>query len=87
MNKIEFISGETWQEIVKLLGSGNFVRIEFRPPRSEDEYELAEMSGLTRNSSWWICEAVYLECPSGPGGRGKWQQITQKIPFRLRGED
>lgn len=80
---IKNLSGETWQEIIKLLGSGDFVKIEFRPPESEDEYEIAKMSGFPATSTWWICEATYMECPSWPGGYGNWQQITQKIPFRL----
>ena len=80
---IDHISGETWEEIVKLLGSGHFVKIEFRPPASEDDYALAEMSGFTRNSIWWICEATYHERPSWPGGHGNWQTVVQRIPFRL----
>jgi hypothetical protein len=82
--KIQNINAETWKAILEQLGSGNFVKIEFRPPQGEDEYELAEMNGFTRNgASWWICEATYHELPSWPGGRGNWQQIVQKIPFGL----
>lgn len=80
---IQHISGEAWQEIVKTLGSGNFIRIEFRAPETDDEFELGEMSGFTRNSMWWICEAVYMDRPSWPGGYGNWQRVTQIIPFRL----
>lgn len=83
MEMIKHISGETWQEIVKLLGSGHFVKIEFRPPADEEDYELAEISGFTRNSTWWICEATYHDRPSWPGGYGNWQKVVQKIPFRL----
>lgn len=85
LEKIKQISPKTWQEIVKLLGSGNFIKIEFRAPETDDELALGEMCGFRRNGTpgWWICEATYHEYHAKPNHSGTWQQVVQKVPFRL----
>ena len=72
------LSGGTWQKILELLGTGDFVRIEFRPARDADEKFLGGIMAFT--GSWWICEADYMIADTN---RTCVSLVTRRIPFRL----
>lgn len=87
MNELRALSGATWQEILKLLGTGDFLRITFRPPTADERY-LGRVNGMKNEFGWWICEAEYADMEAEPeGGVISYQPVTRKIVFRLHDYD
>ena len=83
------LSTSAWKQILEILGTGDFHRIEFRPPSNDNEALICKIaakddSGGTGLSSWWICEADYMECVSEPdGGIIGCDVVTRKFAFCL----
>lgn len=88
MNQIRALSGTTWQKILELLGTGDFIRIEFRPPHENEEYlcKISRAPGDIR--TWWICEATYPDCTTTPEGAVVGcDHVTRVFAFPLHDED
>ena len=80
------LSAHGWQEMLKILGTGDFTRIEFRPPRDGQEQVIADIARRRADGkgTWWICEADYLDCVTMPDGAVLGcDEITRRFAFRL----
>jgi hypothetical protein len=78
--EIMTLSGGTWRKILELLGTGDFLRIEFRPAREADEEFLGQLMNFGHDGRWWICEADYMIADTE---RTCVSLVTRRIPFRL----
>lgn len=80
--QIKALSGAQWQRIVEILGSGEFLGIEFRPPREDEEW-VGRANGI-RTGGWWLCTAKYSDMKTDEhGGVIFYQEVTRTFPFRL----
>ena len=75
------ITSQQWTQILEILGTGQFIRIEFRPP-TEDE-EVLGTAVFGKKWGWWICEAEYMDLESKDGYPTRCHSVVRKIPFLL----
>jgi hypothetical protein len=84
--QLRALSAGTWHRILELLGTGDFHRIEFRPPAAGDEEVMCDIACQKSGGkgSWWVCEADYMDVVTMPDGEViGCDLVTRRFPFCL----